>query len=198
MFDSSYCAECANVDCLTRCQWIKFENTEEARTEKTKMINGEDSRVLSECVTCFACDEYCPNNSHPFDLIVELQEEYDSLKIDPKTRESVIKQMEPPKELRLKEINPNELVFHKCTFSRINDKEMKGKMFENLQYISGRAFFCNLQYHHLARDSLIRERLPIVLDNIKPINGNIPIVPTFFSINASLSISCLEATSNIL
>ena len=120
MFDSSYCAKCANVDCLTRCQWINFENVEEARAEKTKMINGEESRVLSECVTCFACEEYCPINSHPFDLIVELQEKYDSLNIDPKVRENIIKQAEPPKELRIKEIDPDKVVFHKCTFSRRN------------------------------------------------------------------------------
>ena len=68
MFDKSNCEKCENVDCLTRCQWINFESMEEARAEQMKMINGENSRVLSECVTCYACDEYCPYNSHPFDL----------------------------------------------------------------------------------------------------------------------------------
>ena len=167
MFDSSHCADCENIDCLTRCQWIEFKNVGEAKVEMTKLVNREESRVLSECVTCFACDEYCPYGSHPFDLIVELQEKYNSLKIDPKTREKIIMQMEPPKELRMKELDQEKPVFNKCTFSHMNEKEMKGQMFENLQYLSGRAFFCNLQYHHLAGDSIIRERLPIVMDNIK-------------------------------
>ncbi len=167
MFDSSHCAECENIDCLTRCQWIEFKNVDEARAEKNKLIKNGNSRVLSECVTCFACDEYCPYDSHPFDLIVELQEKYNSLNIDPKLLSNIIKQMEPPEELRIKEIDPDKPVFHKCTFSRMNEEEMKGQMFENLQYISGRAFFCNLEYHHLARDSIIRERLPIIMENIK-------------------------------
>ncbi len=167
MFDNSHCEECKNIDCLTRCQWIEFKNVDEARAEKNKLIKKDDSRVLSECVTCFACDEYCPYDSHPFDLIVELQEKYNSLNIDPKLLNNIIKQMEPPEELRIKEIDPDKPVFHKCTFSRMNEEEMKGQMFENLQYISGRAFFCNLEYHHLARDSIIRERLPIILENIK-------------------------------
>jgi len=167
MFDSSHCAECENIDCLTRCQWIEFKNVDEARAEKNKLIKNGNSRVLSECVTCFACDEYCPYGSHPFDLIVELQEKYNSLNIDPKILNNIIKQMEPPEELRIKEIDPDKPVFHKCTFSRMNEEEMKGQMFENLQYISGRAFFCNLEYHHLARDSIIRERLPIIMENIK-------------------------------
>jgi Fe-S oxidoreductase len=167
MFDNSHCAECENIDCLSRCQWIEFQDVDEARVEKNKLIKGEASRVLSECVTCFACDEYCPYGSHPFDLIVELQEKYDSLNIDPKLLNNIIKQMEPPEELRIKEIDPDKPVFHKCTFSRMNEEEMKGQMFENLQYISGRAFFCNLEYHHLARDSIIRERIPIIMENIK-------------------------------
>ncbi|TKJ23333.1 MAG: hypothetical protein CEE43_04145 [Promethearchaeota archaeon Loki_b32] len=166
MFDKSHCSECENIDCLTRCQWIDIDK-ETARTEMGKMINGEDSFVLKECVTCFACEEYCPYDSHPFDLKTELQEKYNSLNIDPKLIDNIIKQMEPPDDLRIKEIDPDKPVFHKCTFSRMNPEEMKGQMFENLQYISGRAFFCNLMYHHVARDSVIRERLPIVMENIK-------------------------------
>jgi len=140
---------------------------ETARIEMEKMINGEDSFVLKQCVTCFACDEYCPYGSHPFDLKTELQEKYNSLNINPEFLNDMINRFKPPDELRIKEIDPNKPVFHKCTFTRLNPEEMKGQMFEDLQYISGRAFFCNLQFHHLARDSLIRERLPIIMDNIK-------------------------------
>ncbi|UCD01775.1 MAG: (Fe-S)-binding protein, partial [Promethearchaeota archaeon] len=86
--------------------------------------------------------------------------------IDLTLLDNTIKQFQPPDELRLKEIDPDKPVFHKCTFSRMNPEEMKGQMFENLQYISGRAFFCNLMYHHYARDSVIRERVPIIIDNI--------------------------------
>ncbi len=165
MFDKSHCSECENIDCLTRCQWIDIDK-KTGRIEMDKMINGKESFVLKECVTCFACDEYCPHNSHPFDMITELQEKYNSLDINPELRKKIISQMEPPKELRLKVIDPDKPVFNKCTFSRMNENEMKGQMFENLQYLSGRAFFCNLQYLHLARDSLIRERFPIIMDNI--------------------------------
>ncbi|MFX1377641.1 MAG: heterodisulfide reductase-related iron-sulfur binding cluster [Promethearchaeota archaeon] len=166
MFDKSHCSECENIDCLTRCQWMDIDK-ETARIEMEKMINGEDSFVLKQCVTCFACDEYCPYNSHPFDLKTELQEKYNSFDIPPTFINDLINRFKPPDELIIKEIDPNKPVFHKCTFSRINEEEMKGQMFENMQYISGRAFYCNLMYHHLARDSVIRERVPIIIDNIK-------------------------------
>ncbi|MFX1395188.1 MAG: (Fe-S)-binding protein, partial [Promethearchaeota archaeon] len=167
MFDKSYCSECENVDCLTRCQWIDFESVDEARAEQMKMINGENSRVLKECVTCFSCDEYCPYNSHPFDLKTELQEKYNSLNINTSMLENMIKQFKPHDEVRLKEIDSEKPVLNKCTFSKINAKEMQGPMFENLQYISGLDFFCNLMYHHVAKDSIIRERAPIIIENMQ-------------------------------
>jgi len=166
MFDKSHCSECENIDCLTRCQWIDIDK-KTARFEMDKMINGKDSYVLAQCVTCFACDEYCPYNSHPFDLKTELQEKYNSLNIDPNQITNMINHYKIPEDLRIKKIDPNEPVLHKCTLSRIHREELKGQMFENLQYISGCAFFCNLLFHHIARDSLVRERLPIIIKNIK-------------------------------
>jgi len=138
-----------------------------AREEMEKMINGENSFVLKDCVTCFACEEYCPYNSHPFDLKTELQEKYNSFNIDPNMVEMAVRQFSPHDEVRIKEIDPEKPVFHKCTFSKVNPEEMKGQMFENLQYISGTDFFCNLLFHHLARDSLIKERIPKIIENIQ-------------------------------
>ena len=140
---------------------------ETARAEMNKMINGEDSFVLKNCVTCWACDEYCPYGSHPFDLKTELQEKYNSLNINPQVLENTVKRLAPHAEVRYKEIDPNKPVLNKCTFSREKAKNMQGQLFDNLQYISGLDFFCNLVYHHYGRDSIVRERTPIILENLK-------------------------------
>jgi Fe-S oxidoreductase len=165
MFDKSHCEECENIDCLTRCQWMDVDK-KTARIEMDRMINGKNSFVLEQCITCFACDEYCPYNSHPFDLKTELQEKYNSLNVNPNQIERMKEHYKIPDNLRVKKLDLNKPVLHKCTLSRIHAEEMKGQMFEDLQYISGRAFFCNLLFHHVARDSLIRERLPIIMNNI--------------------------------
>jgi len=140
---------------------------ETARVEMEKMINGEDSFVLNQCVTCFACEEYCPYDSHPFDLKTELQEKYNSLNIPPKIVNDTIQQFQPYDELKLKEIDPEKPVLNKCGLMRLNAKNMEGQLFENLQYVSGRSYFCNLIFHHYGRDSVIKERAPIILGNIE-------------------------------
>jgi len=167
MFDSSFCMECKKIDCLTRCQWIEFENIEEARFEREKLNNRENSWILSDCVTCFACDEYCIYDSHPFDLITELQEQYDSLNINPQVLQNTVMRFKPHPELRLKDIDPLKPVLNKCGLAKINAERIKGKLFDDLQFVRGVSFFCNLVYHHYARDSVIKERAPIIIENIK-------------------------------
>ena len=167
MFISSHCNECENIDCLTRCQWIEFTNLAEARKEREKMNNRENSRVLSECMTCFACEEYCPYHSHPFDLITELQEEFNSLAIPQKILENTIERFAPYPVLKLKEIDPTKPVLNKCGLAQINSERLKGRLFDSLQYVSGKSFFCNLIYHHYARDSIIKKRALIIMQNIK-------------------------------
>ncbi|MFX1477740.1 MAG: heterodisulfide reductase-related iron-sulfur binding cluster [Promethearchaeota archaeon] len=166
MFDKSNCSKCEDIDCLTRCQWMDIDK-ETARKEMEHMINGEDSFVLKECVTCFACDEYCPYDSHPFDLITELQEKFNTFNIPPQMLNQTVMRYKPHDELKLKEIDPEKPVLNKCAFPRTNAKNMEGRLFENLQYVSGLSYFCNLLYHHVAKDSVIKERAPIILENIK-------------------------------
>ncbi|MFX0141663.1 MAG: hypothetical protein ACFFDN_48950, partial [Candidatus Hodarchaeota archaeon] len=127
MFDNSHCADCENIECMMKCQWIKFENVEEARAEIKKLINeDEDCRILKDCMLCFACDEYCPYNSHPFDLINALQERYQSQNINPAVAEGSIKTYAARGEFKPRPLDPTKPVLNKCAFPRQNAKEMSG------------------------------------------------------------------------
>ena len=45
-------------------------------------------------------------------------------------------------------------------------KTLQGKLFEGLSLVVGRYFFCQLVYLHFGKPSLIRERLPKIIENI--------------------------------
>jgi len=168
VFNYSNCSTCENIDCLTRCQYIDFQNIDEAKIEINKLIKeDQDSRVLSECVGCFSCDEYCPYGAHPFDLINALQERYNSLECNPAVVQNTINMYKPHDEFKITQIDPTKPVLNKCVFPKMNSKEMSGPMFENLQSLAGRDFFCNLMYQHLAKPSVIKERIPIIIENFK-------------------------------
>ena len=107
MFDKSHCAECETSACMMKCQWIDFESKEAAKKEIMKLINEDkDCRILTECMLCFACDEYCTYNSHPFDLINALQEKYNSQNVLPAIAENSIKMYAAKGVFRPIEIDP--------------------------------------------------------------------------------------------
>jgi len=140
-----------------------------AREEILKIARGEDSFVLHDCVTCYACEEYCPMSNHPFYLIVEKQE---ALNVPPL-----------PRPLIQRGINMGVPFRGKPVIEEVNGKALlmgafsdhmfliQGRLFEGLPVISDDPrkmfhYFCQLMYLHYARTSLINERLPGIIDTI--------------------------------
>jgi len=66
-FDLDKCQLCGK--CLTECPVLLYPE-EKARSEKQKLVRGEPSPVLELCKSCFSCDRFCPNQCHPYGLIL--------------------------------------------------------------------------------------------------------------------------------
>ncbi len=68
MFQEAKCDLCG--DCLVECQYVDYPR-EKAVEEIKALIEGRKAEILSHCVTCIGCNENCPQDAKPFDLIVE-------------------------------------------------------------------------------------------------------------------------------
>jgi Fe-S oxidoreductase len=163
-FDKSKCADCKAVSCLVKCQYMDFDRGT-AKAEWQKVIDGEDSRVLHDCTTCYACEEYCPFGNHPFYLIVERQEEKGILPSPRPIATMWVNQCEPVGRFMVGKIE--EKVLSYCFMPQFNTL-VGGKLFEGIwpSMIFGQEFFCNVVYLHYAKMSVIKERLPKVIENI--------------------------------
>ncbi len=165
-FDKDVCASCETIDCLVRCQYLKLSREDAAR-ERQKLNNGEESLVLQECATCYACEEYCDKGNHPFYQIVELQEQAG---IWPAPRPIVhqqIKMFSPKGDFEPQ--NVEGVPFNLCLFPALKNN-IKGKLFEDVSIMMGRDLFCNLVYLHFAKSSVIKERVPEVIANYAKCN----------------------------
>jgi hypothetical protein len=167
-FDETKCLDCHDQDCLTKCQYIEIDHNR-VREEMLKMARGEDSFVLRECVTCYGCEEYCPMGNHPFFLIVERQE---ALGIPPVPGPLVQRAVNLGLPFRGEpEITQmNGPVLNMAAFSELTPL-IQGRLFEGLPVIStdGRKmfhYFCQLMYLHYGKSSVIKERLPGIIDTI--------------------------------
>lgn len=161
-FDSTVCESCDTYDCLVRCQYLKLD-LGAARSEKMKLINGEDSLVLYECTTCYGCEEYCPYNNHPFYHIVQLQEEKGILPAPKPIIDQQIKMYAPKGDPKAGDLSGEP--FSLCLFPNFKGS-IKGELFDNVSPIMGRDFFCNVVYLHYGNLSLIAQRAEQVIANI--------------------------------
>jgi len=163
-FNEKLCATCPTLDCLIRCQYMDI-NKNKAKAEIEKMIKGQDSFVLHQCVTCYACEEYCKRGNHPFYLITDLQEKRGILPM-PKPLVTQWINIGVPTRKDIQEFyGATEPVISLCLFPAYIDS-IQGKLFENVSIIVGRYFFCQLAYLHFGKPSLIRERLQGIIRNI--------------------------------
>jgi Fe-S oxidoreductase len=161
-FDPDVCESCETCDCLMKCQYLAFD-LEAAKIEKARINRGEDSRVLTDCATCYACEEYCPNGNHPFYLIVERQEQKGILPAPgPITRQQVL-MMKPRGTITPMKVKAP--VIDMCYFPTLVGS-IRAPLYENPSIIVGSDVFCNIMWLHFARNSVIRDQLPKIIDNI--------------------------------
>ncbi len=162
-FDEKACEDCP-APCLYKCPYLDIDK-DSANDEMMKIIRGEDSFVLEECATCYSCEEFCPKGNHPFYLINERMEEKGIL---PAAR-PIAKQWKNMSTPKGKFLVGEETGGRAMSFCHTNLGEFaEGKLFEELSssYVLGAEFFCQVVFIHFGKPSIIKERLPNVIERI--------------------------------
>jgi len=164
-FDENLCKTCPTCDCLTKCQYLHLE-INEAKEEIMKIIEGEDSFVLQGCVTCYGCEEYCNRGNHPLYLITERREEKGILTSPRAITKQWMNMCKPQGKYQIGNIKEKVLSFG---FAPEFLQLVKGSLFDDIMpsYVFGQEFFCNVAYIHFANTSIIKERLPVVINNFR-------------------------------
>lgn len=167
-FDQELCRVCTSHACLVACRFIDVDG-EHAGEEILRIARGEDSFVLRECLTCYACEEYCPSGNHPFYLIVERQEARGLSPVpDPLVKRAINLGVPFRGEPAVFEVNGP--VLNMGAFSE-HMHLIQGKLFDGLAVMSTDVrkmfhYFCQLMYLHYGVGSIIKKRLPRVIATI--------------------------------
>ncbi|MFW6147268.1 MAG: heterodisulfide reductase-related iron-sulfur binding cluster [Thermodesulfobacteriota bacterium] len=168
-FDVNHCKTCPTGACLVKCQYIDIQDRDEAINEMVAIAEGRDSLVLHRCVTCYGCEEYCRRGNHPFYLITERRQEKGILTAPRAITRQWINIGEPRGKYRQGDVKDTVL---SLGFMPELLELVQGKLFEDVlpSYVFGQEFFCNVVYIHFANTAVIKERLPLVLDNFKKLD----------------------------
>ncbi|MGD9032399.1 MAG: heterodisulfide reductase-related iron-sulfur binding cluster [Desulfobacteraceae bacterium] len=162
MWHQEKCDLCG--DCLVRCQYVDYDK-ETAVQQIEELMDGRPAEILKQCVTCCACNEYCPTGANPFDLINRLQEVHNALSIPEKTRKFMDAGATVPSALtRGDETKP---ALSLCAMEwALPDGAVGGQMFEGMTIAKGGEYFCYLGYVHIGMDSRLKANAQGFIDKL--------------------------------
>lgn len=162
MFYPEKCTLCG--DCLTRCPYLEYPE-KKAKGEFKKLIDGEPTPVTAECITCAACNMFCPEGANPFDLINDRQEETGTFR----TKEQSLGMMGMASQMPSKIIEGDQKrpVMNLCSVGNLLPGVVEGRLFDGITLLSGGDYFCYIGWIHLGRPSMVRDNAKTFVDNLK-------------------------------
>lgn len=161
MFREDHCTVCG--ECLSWCPYIEIE-AEESKTEFQRMINGEPSRIVTECISCMGCDEICPEKANPFSLIIRRQEESAEFNRFEKARSRMEGAYSMPSTVqRGSESGP---VIDLCTVFTMLPDLFEGVLFEDATFLRGGDYFCGIGFYHVGMASPVEDNAAALVKSV--------------------------------
>ena len=166
MFVQEQCDECGT--CFIRCHYVDYSK-EKAIQEIRTLKDGNDTDILKDCITCIACNEYCPNDARPYDLILNLQEKK-GIRFVPEELVDYIDE---------NALNvPNEIIHGKdnkpalslCIMEHAFPPDLtESIMFKGLTLVKGNDYYSRVVHLHSGMESRVKEHAQQFIDNLTEI-----------------------------
>ena len=161
MFYPEKCTLCG--DCLTRCPHLEYPE-EKAKEEFKKLMDGKPTSITAECITCAACNMFCPEGANPFDLINDRQEETGTFMA--KEQSVGMTGMASKAPTKIIEGDPNRPTMNLCSVGNLLPGVIEGRLFNGLTLLGGGDYFCYIGWIHLGRPSMVRDNAKTYIDNL--------------------------------
>jgi len=161
MFYAEKCTLCG--ECLMKCPYMAYPEAK-AVDEFRKLINGDPTPVTKECITCAACNMFCPEGANPFDLINLRQEATDSFKATGQALEMMNMASQLPSEVI--EAGPEKPFMNLCSVGDLLPGVIEGQLFDGLNLLKGGDYFCYIGWLHIGRPSMVENNAQSFVDNL--------------------------------
>ena len=169
MWDASKCDLCG--DCLVKCLYVDYDK-DKAVAEIQTLMEGKEAEILSRCITCCACREYCPTGADPYDLILRAQEKYDAFPMKPQDKAAMDMAFQVPSEVI--EGDPDKPALSLCVMEQqIPEGALDGQLFKGMSIVKGGDYFCLIGYVHSGQESPIEKGAQKFIDNLARLNKDL-------------------------
>ena len=167
MWDASKCDLCG--DCLAKCLYVSYDR-DKAVSDIRALMEGREAEIVSKCVTCCACREYCPTGADPLSLIIGAIEKAG---IFPSSEEDLVtRSHDVPTEVIAGE--PGRPAMSICTMEQyIPEGTLEGQLFEGMTLVKGGDYYCLIGWEHFGMESPIKKYAQKFIDNLAGLDKDI-------------------------
>lgn len=154
MFREDLCTGCGT--CLTACPYTNY-STHDAAAMLNALVRGKYARILSTCITCMACNERCPEDAYPFDLIADGQERHRIRPVSEGTCEMIDSSLSmiPTSVTYGSEGSP---ALNMCVMEHAYPEAVaQSALFRGMTVMKGSDFYSRVVHLHLGSGSLMRQ-----------------------------------------
>jgi Fe-S oxidoreductase len=144
---------------------------ERAAEEIRLLKRGEMAAILSACITCMACDECCPVNAAPFDLISRLQERH-GVSLVSIERVAMIENMLGTMPGNVVQGDAALPVLSLCVMDHALPADIgTGELFAGMTIVSGSPYYSRVVHLHTGLPSLAEKHAAAFIDNTAALGG---------------------------
>ncbi|MBN1288860.1 MAG: (Fe-S)-binding protein [Actinobacteria bacterium] len=152
MFNSERCDLCG--DCLVLCPYVDYSR-DEAVDQFGRLMEEDAPEILTECVTCAGCNEFCEKGANPFDLILARQEQTGIPHIPEENTRMFRGLADVPSVIIPGDSDKPTLSL--CSVGDIIPGLFDGPLFKGMTILKGGDYFCRLGYIHMGLETPVRE-----------------------------------------
>jgi len=169
MWDSSKCDLCG--DCLVKCRYVDYDR-ERAVAEITLLMEGKEAEILNTCMTCIACNDYCPTGADPSDLIFKMQEKIGACPIV-EAGAPVLDEMAnglegqgEPGEIIMGDPDKPALSFDFFEFRQFPEGTLESMLFKGMTVVRGSEYNSLVGLVHMGGESFVEKYAQSVIDKL--------------------------------
>jgi len=176
MWDASKCDLCG--DCLVNCRYVDYDK-DRTVAEIKLLMEGKDAEILSKCITCMACNDYCPTGANPADLIFSVQEKIGTCPIVVAYKpamEEYAKGLEgqvDPRQLIPGDPDKPVLSFDSFQFEQFPEGTLDSQLFKGMTVVRGGEYGSLAGCVHMGKQSFVEKYGQGVLDKLASLGKDI-------------------------
>ena len=176
MWDASKCDLCG--DCLVKCRYVDYDK-DRAVAEIKLLMEGKEADILSKCITCIACNDYCPTGADPSNLIFKMQEKIGTCPIVVARKpvlDEMVNGLEGRGELsQLIQGDPDKpvLSFDSFEFRQFPEGTLDSLLFKGMTVVRGSEYMSLVGCVHMGGESFVEKYAQNVIDRLASLGKEI-------------------------